>query len=154
MVKSNRLLRFSLLVGAVFVCLGFTPAAAAVVDGSPVKSALLQLDTTLVLLGLATPFLTALLAKARIPDWQSGLISVAVTAAVVLLKQGLVDNTLTWATFINGWIQILGAHMGSYFLGTSDPVARLNAQTGTIGLGTPRTDSTQPEQVKPTPPPA
>lgn len=128
------------------------PAFADVVDGAPVASAFLQLDTTLVLLGLVTPFLTALLAKGRIPDWQSGLISVAVTSAVVLLKQGLVDDTLTWATFINGWIQIMGAHLGSFFLGMSDPVSRLNAQTGGVGIGTPRSEASQPEQIKPTPP--
>lgn len=151
---NRKLLLFGFVVGAILFGIGVAPAFAGVSDGQAVEDAFVHIDTTLALLGLLTPFVTALIARARIPDWQSGLISAVVTATVVLVKQQLVDDTLTWATFFNGWLQILAVHAGSFFMGLSDPVSRLNAQTGGVGIGSPRSEASQPEQIKPTPPTA
>ena len=64
-------------------------------------------DTWLALLGIATPFVTAVLAPAHLSDGLKALVSAVVVGVVTIVKQGLIDGDLTLPRFVNGSIQVL-----------------------------------------------
>jgi hypothetical protein len=96
----------------------------------------IDVNTWLLLLGLVTPFVTAILTRVDTNDTVKGAVSALVTALVAFVITGIEDGDLTWQAFVNGWLQILFSHAGSWLLVTSKPVEIVNARTpGVIGGG-------------------
>lgn len=89
-------------------------------------------DIWLLVLGLVTPFVTAILTKVGTNDTVKGGVSVVLTAGIALMVTAMKDGSLTWELFVNGWLQILLVHAGSYFMLTSKPVQRVHESTGGV----------------------
>lgn len=95
----------------------------------------------IMLLGVLTPFATAIIAKMRTPDWWKGLISITLSAGVGIVS-ALFDapdgSTIEWSTAVANGFGVYLLHLASYFGITSDMVHRLNRVTSAFGIGPPR----------------
>lgn len=99
---------------------------------------LLSIDTWVALLGLVVPFATAVFKKFHSPDWQSGLITTALSGIVGFAVEGLQAGDLTFDRWLNASIQCLVIAVLGYFTILSDgvaAVARATAAWPGIGSG-------------------
>ena len=91
----------------------------------------------LVLLGLVTPFLTAVLTKLRDPDWFKGLVSLAGAAAVGLFveMQQVGLDAVELRGVIESAVAAFGVHLMSYFGVTKDMVANFAKLPSVVKMG-------------------
>jgi hypothetical protein len=92
------------------------------------------------LLGAITPFITAVAARLRTPDWFKGLISITLAAAVGIVS-AILDapegSTIEWQTAIENGGGVWAVHLMTYFGITSDMVKKLHDTTKTVGISLP-----------------
>ncbi len=94
----------------------------------------LDVKTILLLLGVVTPFVTAVLTKAGASEGTKAAVSAVVIALVALVTTGLSDGSLTWEKWLNGSIQILAAHLATWLM-AGKLVAKTNDATANVGVG-------------------
>ena len=95
-------------------------------------------DVLTLAIGVLIPFVTAIVKKAGSPDWQSGLITVTVTALYAALDELTAGGVDTFdvetfaATFLSVWTTALLSWLGL----TSDATNKVMGRTpGVVGTG-------------------
>lgn len=84
---------------------------------------------TIALIGVITPFITAVVTRVHTPDWKKGVISITL-ASIVGLIGGMIDASGTgfdWRMALNDGIAVWGTHLLTYFGITATMVERLNS---------------------------
>lgn len=137
MTDFQRKLRFGVLLAVGLVLLHHGIAGAQVTNpGDDPVEPFIGIDTWLAIIGLVTPFATAVLTKVGTPSIYMTLVSGALAGLAALTVEGLQDGELTWQRWLNGAIQILVFHLLSWkFL--SGPVEATQAATANTGLPLP-----------------
>lgn len=112
-----RALRIALRVFAaaallLWLALMLAPSAGAQVDSQ--VEPFIDVHTVLLLLGVVTPFATALLARTGISYATQSALSALLTALVAYVVTALESGDLTWQKFVNGWVQIGATHLVSW----------------------------------------
>lgn len=67
-------------------------------------------DYVILLIGALVPFITALVKKFGVPDWQSGLMTLVISAVGAGLEQ-VIDigiGNVNWELFLGDWAQVWG----------------------------------------------
>lgn len=92
-----------------------------------------DVKTWVLLAGVITPFVTALLTRSTASENTKAAVSAAVIALVALLTTSLQDGSLTVEKWFNGSLQILAAHLATWLM-AGKTIARVNEATpGAVG---------------------
>lgn len=88
----------------------------------------MTLDLNMIaLIGIITPFITAICSKVRTSDWQKGIISITQASIVGILGAAFTSKSgFDWTVALNDGIAVWGTHLLTYFGITSTMVDRLN----------------------------
>lgn len=92
-------------------------------------------NTWLMLLGLVTPFVTALVARSSastaVKGAVSGLVTALVAFVVLYVEKG---DDLTLRLLFNGWVQIVATHALAFYMFLNKTVLEVNRRTpGFVG---------------------
>jgi len=83
---------------------------------------------TIALIGLITPFLTAILTRVHTPDWKKGILSITQASIIGMAAAAFSAGPgFNWTVALNDGIAVWGTHLLSYFGVTATMVGRLNA---------------------------
>lgn len=95
----------------------------------------------LLLVGAGMPFVTALLTKARSPDFFKGVVSLMLALVVAVGNTILADGGSGWQTIGNDAIVVWSAHLITWLGVTGTAVKKLNDATSEFGVTIPAAET-------------